>query len=447
MNDFWKTLADSAYLSAKALLELLPESEISIKTPSNYTNIQQAFIEYREIESRCLKLLITAKDDSAPLEKKGTPKTRKIKTINGIKGGSDLTKDLVIELDPTYTPKLAGGRNKTLRVKVDSYGRVESIEEFEITAESIGALTSSITIMADEGLTGGGNLEKDLVICLGDTAVNPGVYGGNTTIPTFKVDQKGRIVYAENLELTLDSLKALSDKLELKTSNGLIGGGLLKNSLNLSLSKCFKCPGDYGDAQNTLKLSVNAQGRITAVDLIKITPDWNSIRNKPIELKESVLELKTDTIRAGEIELILGKENQGVRVLGDWHWKFTEGLLTEGSVPFDSIINYDSGEIPLGLKEAWVSKKDTPYLRRTGLWVALGGLVTRTVNAGNVITTLPDKFRPHQNKVFSSVITISNTQEFCQVTVKTNGDVILMHPSPITPIAWISLDGIGFHVN
>lgn len=121
MNDFWKTLADSDYLSAKALLELLPESEISIKPASNYTNIQQAFIEYREIESRCLNLLILAKDDSVPLEKKGVPKTRKIKTSNGIKCGSDLTKDLSLELDPAYTPKLAGGNNKTLRVKTDIY--------------------------------------------------------------------------------------------------------------------------------------------------------------------------------------------------------------------------------------------------------------------------------------------------------------------------------------
>jgi hypothetical protein len=447
MNDFWKTLAESAYLSAKALLELLPESEISIKPPSNYTNIQQAFIEYREIESRCLKLLITAKDDSIPLEKKGTPKKRKIKTTNGIKGGSDLTKDLVIELDPTYTPKLAGGINKTLRVKTDVYGRVEALEEFEITAKSIGALTSAVNVTADEGLTGGGSLEKDLLIRLGDTTVTPGSYGGKTTIPKFKVDQKGRIVYAENLELTLDSLKALSDKLELKTSNGLTGGGLLKNDLNLALSECFKSPGDYGDSQNTPKLTINTQGRITAVELAKLTPDWESIKDKPIELKENVLELKTNTIRAGEIELILGKENQGVTVLGDWHWKFTEGVLTEGSVPFSSVVEYDSGNIPLDLREAWGSKKDTPYLRRTGLWVALEGLVTRTTNSGNIITTLPNGFRPHQNKVFSSVMTISNTQEFCQITVKTNGDVILTHPSPVTPITWVSLDNIAFHAN
>lgn len=54
----------------------------------------------------------------------------------------------------------------------------------------------SRNINTGTGLSGGGNLTADRTLILADTAVTPGSYGSTTAIPTFTVDQQGRLTAA-----------------------------------------------------------------------------------------------------------------------------------------------------------------------------------------------------------------------------------------------------------
>ena len=65
------------------------------------------------------------------------------------------------------------------------------------------AITNSI--IAGTGLSGGGQLlSGNVTINLADTAVTPATYGSTTNIPTFTVDQQGRITAASDARLDLE---------------------------------------------------------------------------------------------------------------------------------------------------------------------------------------------------------------------------------------------------
>lgn len=55
---------------------------------------------------------------------------------------------------------------------------------------------SAVTIGAGTGLTGGGDISANRTISLANTAVSPNNYGSSTAIPTFTVDQQGRLTAA-----------------------------------------------------------------------------------------------------------------------------------------------------------------------------------------------------------------------------------------------------------
>jgi phage-related tail fiber protein len=58
----------------------------------------------------------------------------------------------------------------------------------------------------------------------------------------------------------------------ISAGTGLSGGGSLAADRTLSLANTAVTPGEYGSATHSAKITVDAQGRITAVENVLIVP-------------------------------------------------------------------------------------------------------------------------------------------------------------------------------
>lgn len=463
MNDFWKTLAESAYNTANTVRILainrghnLPE----LNSLSTYNNVQQAFIDYRAAESSYLVLLSEktvalgndycklidglVPEENLPklvkLTKKAVPIDRKISTKNGVRGGSSLDKDIFLELDDSgVTPEKYGGDNKTVSLNIDSTGRVIDAVEYDITPETLKAVPNSRAINTVKGLKGGGSLEKTLNLSLEDSGVEPGIYGNETTLTTFEVDSMGRVTGARDIPLSYESLGVVPHNRKLVLSRDFEGGGTLEKDIEISLKSSGVNPGKYGNESEVPSVRVDCKGRVTEIATTPIKPLWKNIQGVPIEVKE-------DSLLFDKRSLVIKEKYQGVKESDDWQWMFTEGELTTGKVPFESIKDYHSEEMPLNVTEGWQPYKGLVIYQKIGSLVYLSGLVSRVSNRGNVIAMLPEYFRPLGSRILTSTAVISNVQEFCRIDVKANGELVLIHPSTATPVSWVSLDCISFPV-
>lgn len=81
------------------------------------------------------------------------------------------------------------------------------------------------SIIAGTGLDGGGN-DGDVTIDLADTSVTPGSYGSATAIPSFTVDQQGRLTAAGEV--------SVATILNISADTGTDGVSLLSDTLNFT---------------------------------------------------------------------------------------------------------------------------------------------------------------------------------------------------------------------
>jgi len=197
----------------------------------------------------------------------------------------------------------------------------DSADAAQATADA--AVPQTTQIIAGVGLGGGGDLTTDRTIDLEDTAVTPGPYGSANSVPTFTVDQQGRLIDAEevpisvnagavagvaltktddtNVTLTLggspasalvaaasltlgwtgtlaisrggtgassassalSNLGAVATTRSISTGTGLVGGGNLSADRTLSLATSGVTAGSYGSALKVPTITVDAYGRVT----------------------------------------------------------------------------------------------------------------------------------------------------------------------------------------
>jgi len=177
-------------------------------------------------------------------------------------------------------------------ITVDADGRLTSV--------STATASSSLTIAADSGsadtVAGGETLtfegdtgistvvsNNKITIDLDDTAVTPNSYGSATAIPTFTVDQQGRLTAAGSAAIstnlavqgdsgTADSIALGSEVLDIAGGTGLTTtGGSGTSTITVALDNTAVSAGTFGSTTAIPTFTVDAQGRLTAAGSAAIT--------------------------------------------------------------------------------------------------------------------------------------------------------------------------------
>ena len=235
-----------------------------------------------------------------------------------IAGGTGLTstgagQTLTLTLDDTaVTAGAYGSATAIPTFTVDQQGR--------LTAAGSEAISTKFTLSADSGVDDeflvGGTLTfagtQDVVsttvsndtitIDLVDTAVTPASYGSATAIPTFTVDQQGRLTAAGTVgittTLTVDSDNAgtqdvslADDDLQILGGTGLTSAIAKANNevtVTMTLDDTAVTPGTYGDANSVSQVTVDQQGRITGASSIDIEIPKGQVTNFDEEVQDLV---------------------------------------------------------------------------------------------------------------------------------------------------------------
>ena len=162
---------------------------------------------------------------------------------------------------------------------VDAKGRLTAAgtaaANFTVAADSgtadVVTLGETLTFTGDTGITTSVS-PNDISIDLDNTAVTPGSYGGTTAIPTFTVDQQGRLTaageatIATTLNITGDSgsdgVALLSETLNFEGGTALTTT-VTDDNVKIDLDSTAVTPGQYGSATQLAQFTVDAQGRLT----------------------------------------------------------------------------------------------------------------------------------------------------------------------------------------
>ena len=157
--------------------------------------------------------------------------------------------------------------NGTVWEKVDNTESVISVNGqtgvVVLTPGDIGAAANTVEIIAGTGLSGGGNLAANVTIDLANTTVTPATYGGGSNAAEVTVDAQGRITAAANVAIPQGTITNIA------TGTGLTGGPITSNG-TIAIANTTVTAGVYGDSANSVQITVNAQGQLTAAANVAI---------------------------------------------------------------------------------------------------------------------------------------------------------------------------------
>ena len=226
-------------------------------------------------------------------------------------------------------------------VTAGSYGSSTAIPTFTVdaqgrlTAAGTASITTSLTIQSDDAsdnsvslasdklkLLGGtgitsSNTNDDVTFTLDNTAVTAGNYGSATLIPTFTVDQQGRLTNA--------GTAAISTTLDLAADSGTDDGVLLgTDTLTISGTSNEIETSVSGDTITVgIVTNPTLSGNVIVSGNLTVQGTTTSVNSTEITLTDPVLELAKDTSEADGLD-------RGVRF--KWH---DGSALKDGFFGFD----------------------------------------------------------------------------------------------------------------
>jgi hypothetical protein len=141
------------------------------------------------------------------------------------------------------------------------------------------ATTSAVGVAsfasADFDVSGAGE------VTLSDTTVTPGSYGSASAIPTFTVDQKGRLTAAGTLDISTDltirgdtadsdTVNLLDSALNFTGAAGHVTATVSNNTVSYALDTTAVSAGSYGSTTAIPTFTVDTFGRLTAASTVNI---------------------------------------------------------------------------------------------------------------------------------------------------------------------------------
>jgi hypothetical protein len=183
-------------------------------------------------------------------------------------GGDGLSGNVTIKLsDTAVTARSYGDASNYPIFTVDQQGRITSADtqaistSFTLSAD-VGdndtfSTGSTLTFVGDTGLTTTVS-DDTITIGLDNTTVNAGPYGSASEIPTFTVDEQGRLTEAGTSNVAIPSTQVTDFS---ESVQDVVGGQLVTNGTHTGISAAYD---DAGDGAIDLSLSDNG---VTAAKL------------------------------------------------------------------------------------------------------------------------------------------------------------------------------------
>lgn len=219
-------------------------------------------------------------------------------TINGNTISSTDTNGNIV-LDPNGTGLIDASNTRIINVSTPTSGNDAVNKSYvddvvgatfftmngDTGTDTVNLADSDITFVGDTGITTTVT-DNTVTIDLDDTAVTPGAYGSQTQIPTFTVDQQGRLTAAGSVsvatELTINGDGSTTDTVSLLDSDLTFVGDtgitatVSDNTVTIDLDDTTVTPGSYGSQTQIPTFTVDQQGRLTAAGEVNVATILNT---------------------------------------------------------------------------------------------------------------------------------------------------------------------------
>jgi hypothetical protein len=227
--------------------------------------------------------------------------------------------DVSIALDNTaVTAGSYGSATQLATFTVDAQGRLTAAANvaanFTVAADSgtadVVTLGETLTFSGDTGITTTVSA-NDISIDLDDTAVSPGSYGSATAVPTFTVDQQGRLTAAgtASIATTLnligdtgsDGISLLTETLDIEGGTG-VTTAVTANKATISIGQAV------GTSDNVQFNNVQVDGTLTSDDITStnISVDGNATITGNLTVNGTTTTVNSTTVTLDDPLLTLG---------------------------------------------------------------------------------------------------------------------------------------------
>lgn len=284
--------------------------------------------------------------------------------------------------DPTLNQDAA-----TKKYVDDNVGATDLTIIGDTGTDTVNMKDSDLTFVGDTGITTTVT-DNTVTIDLDDTTVTPGSYGSQTAIPTFTVDQQGRLTAASTVTVgttlnlagdssTTGNVSLLDSDLTFVGDTG-ITVTVSDYSVTVDLDDTTVTAGSYGSQTAIPTFTVDQQGRLTAAGTVAVGTTF-TVNGDPISLLDSDL-----TFTDGEgLDISYDSATNTVTFSGEDATTTNKGIASFATADF----NVTSGAVELNDAVVKAVTTDTGVMTPSAHgFSVLGGEGMDVTHAGTSIT-------------------------------------------------------------